>query len=388
MVGMSRPEMTASTSFTHMRVALAHHWMVSMRGGEKVLEQICQVLPGAPIYTLVAEPEKLSPILRGHPMHTSWLQRIPGGVRNYKKLLPLFPAAVSALSVEEPVDFVISSDASVIKGLAIPSGVPHLCYCYSPPRYLWDLQKDYAESAEAGGPLGRAVFNCVAPYVREFDRRAAGRVTHFVAISEFVRQRIKTAYGREAEVIYPPVALDEFIVTEKEPEDFYLVVSQLVPYKRIDLAVEAFNRMKRRLVVIGEGSERARLEKMAGPTVTFLGPQPLPVLRDHFQRCRALIFPGVEDFGITPLEAQASGRPVIAYRMGGALETVRENSTGVFFDAQTAENLIEAAERLEQMKFNPAECRGNAERFAPGHFRANFATCLVKSLQIKGRAEK
>jgi len=388
MVEVSRPDMIASSTFSNARVALAHHWVMSMRGGEKVLEQICQVVPDAPIYTLVAEPGKLSPILRGHPIHTSWLQRLPGGARHYKKLLPLFPAAVSALRVEGPVDVVISSDASVIKGLAIPPGVPHLCYCYSPPRYLWDMQKEYAESAEVGGPVGRAVFDFVAPYVREFDRRAAGRVTHFAAISEFVRQRIQAAYGREAEVIYPPVALDEFVVAKEKPEDFYLVVSQLVPYKRIDLAVEAFNRMKRRLIVIGEGSERARLEKLAGPTVTFLGPQPLPVLRDHFQRCRALIFPGVEDFGITPLEAQASGRPVIAYRMGGALETVRENVTGLFFDAQTVESLADAVRRLEEMEFNPAECRSNAERFAPEHFRANFTTWLVKSLQVSGRAGK
>lgn len=360
------------------RVALAHHWLVGMRGGEKVLEQICAVLPGATIYTLVAQPEKLSAALRSHPIHTSWLQRLPGGTRHYRKLLPLFPAAVSSLKVEGPVDVVVSSDASVIKGLSIPEGMPHICYCHSPPRYLWDLQEDYAGSAETGGALGQALFRRVVPYVREFDRQAAARVTHFIANSEFVRQRIRDFYGREAEVIHPPVELNEYTPSGLPPEDFHLVVSQLVPYKRIDLAIMAFNRLRRKLVVIGEGSERARLEKMAGPTITFLGAQPTPILRDHYQRCRALVFPGVEDFGITPLEAQACGRPVIAYRAGGALETVREHVTGLFFDAPMGESLAEAVEQLDRMELDPAECRRGAERFSPENFRIKFENFFIK----------
>ena len=358
------------------RVALAHHWLVGMRGGEKVLEQICQVLPDAPIYTLVANPAELSPALRKHPIRTSWLQRLPGGTRHYKKLLPLFPSAISSLKVAGLVDLVISSDASVIKGLTIPPGVPHICYCHSPPRYLWDLQKDYAQSAELGGAIGRAVFNAVVPYVRQFDRQAATRVTHFIANSEFVRQRIHDSYGRESVVIHPPVALDEFTLAPEKPEDFHLVVSQLVPYKRVDLAIEAFNRLGRKLIVIGEGSERARLEKIAGPTITFLGSQSQEVLCDHYQRCRALIFPGVEDFGITPLEAQACGRPVVAYRKGGALETIRDGVTGLFFDEQTVESLAEAVRRLDSRPIDPAECRRQAERFAPAQFREKFANLL------------
>ena len=370
-----------ATAFpNHSRAALAHHWLVGMRGGEKVLEQICQVLPGAPIYTLVADPAKLSSLLQGHPIHPSWLQRLPGGAQNYKKLLPLFPAAISSLKVEPPVDFVVSSDASVIKGLSVPPGVPHICYCHSPPRYLWDLQKDYAESAETGGALGRAVFKRVVPYVREFDRQAAARVTHFIANSEFVRQRIRDSYGRESEVIHPPVALNEFTVAGEKPDDFHLVVSQLVPYKRVDIAVEAFNRLGRKLIVIGEGSERARLEKMAGPTITFLGSQQQPVLSDHYRRCRALIFPGVEDFGITPLEAQASGRPVVAFRMGGALETVRDGISGLFFDVQTAESLVDAVQRLDGIEIDPNECRRNVERFSPEKFREQFTAFLARNL--------
>jgi glycosyltransferase involved in cell wall biosynthesis len=368
--------------FPSLRVALAHHWLVGMRGGEKVLEQIGEIFPTAPIYTLVARPDRLSSGLQQHAIHNSWLQRIPGGPRHYKKLLPFFPRAVSALTVREPVDLVISSDASVIKGLRCPPGIPHVCYCHSPPRYLWDLQHEYANSSESAGPVGRALFERVVPYVREFDRQSAGRVTHFVANSHFVRERILLHYGRKSEVIHPPVYLDEFEISATGPEDFYLVVSQLVPYKRIDLAVAAFNRLKKPLVIIGEGSERARLEKIAGPTIRFLGSQPQPVLKDHYRRARALIFPGIEDFGITPLEAQAAGRPVLAYRMGGSLETIIDGETGLFFDEQTPEALIDGVERYEKSAdaFTSSRCRQNAERFSATHFRENFADLIRRVL--------
>jgi len=369
-----------SSNPSKTRIALAHHWLVGMRGGEKVLEQISRVLPPAPIYTLVAQPSRLSPLLQKHPIKTSLLQYLPGGRKQYKKLLPFFPLAVSSLKIQDPVDLVVSSDASVIKGLSYPPGTPHVCYCHSPPRYLWDQQESYMNSSEVGGPVGRFLFNRVVPYVREFDRQAAQRVTHFIANSSFVRDRILTCYGRDAEVIHPPVYLDEYEISASGPDDFYLVVSQLVPYKRIDLAITAFNQLNKKLVVIGEGSEKARLEKVAGPHITFLGSQPLKVLRDHYQRCQAFIFPGVEDFGITPLEAQTSGRPVLAYRAGGALETIQENSTGLFFNEQTAESLVDAVERFETLRknINPIACRQNAERFGADRFRETFRAYLAK----------
>ncbi len=307
---------------------------------------------------------------------------MPGAPRHYKKLLAFFPPAISVMQLRPPLDLIISSDARVIKGVRGPEGVPHICYCHSPPRYLWDLQEDYQQSAEVGGPLGRALFTRLVPYVREFDRQSSRRVTHFIANSRFVRERIKACYGRDSIVIHPPVDLKEYHPSDQKAEDFYLVVSQLVPYKRIDLAVAAFNRLGKKLVIIGEGSERSRLEAMAGPTITFLGSQSQPVLRDHYQRCRALVFPGIEDFGITPLEAQASGRPVIAFGRGGALETIQENSTGLFFREQTVEHLIEAVEKPEAHVdfFQPEDCRANAERFAAVHFRARLSAYVSQVL--------
>jgi glycosyltransferase involved in cell wall biosynthesis len=365
-----------------IRVALAHHWLVGMRGGEKVLEEISLLFPAAPIYTLLAQPDQLSARLRGHPLHSSPLQYLPGAARHYRKMLPLFPAAISALKVPSPVDLILSSDASVIKGLSYPPGTPHVCYCHSPPRYLWDLQDDYAQSAEAGGGVGRALFRATVPRVREFDRQAAARVTHFIANSAFVRDRIHHCYGRDAEVIHPPVALDEFAVADRPPDDFYLIVSQLTPYKRVDIAIDAFNRLGRRLVIIGDGSERRRLEARAGKNIVLRGAQPAPVLQDHYRRCRALVFPGIEDFGIVPLEAQASGRPVIAYGKGGALETVVPGVTGLFFTGQTPDHLLEAVEKFETEpdRYNPGACRRQAEKFSPDRFRIALTTFLAKAL--------
>jgi len=364
-------------------VQLAHHWLVGMRGGEKVLEQLALLFPAVPCHTLVAAPERLSPVLRSLDLRTSPLQRLPGkmGVRHYKALLPFFPAAIRRMRVEQPINLLFSSDAAVIKGLPVPDGVPHLCYCHSPPRYLWDLHETYLQQTSGLGWLGRKVFAATLPRLREFDLQGARRVTAFIANSSFVQERIRACYGRESEVIHPPVNLKDFPVWVNPREDFYLIVSQLVPYKRVDLAVKACNRLGRKLVIIGEGSERRQLQALAGPTISFLGAQPGPVLRDHYRRCRAFIFPGIEDFGITPLEAQASGAPVIAFRAGGALETVVEGETGLFFDRQDDESLAEAIERFEQDadRFDPVRCRKQAERFGVERFRAEIKAYLERT---------
>jgi glycosyltransferase involved in cell wall biosynthesis len=358
-------------------MSLAHHWLVGMRGGENVLQEISSLFSDAPIHTLVAEPENLNPELRKRQIVPSALQRIPGAKSHYTKMLPLFPWAVRSLRVAPETKFLLCSDASVIKGARIPQGASMVCYCHSPPRYLWDLQEEYARQASTIGVAGRLVFKASVPYVREFDRRAAQRVDHFIANSRFVQQRIRNCYGRESTVINPPVDLEAFTPSDREPEDFYLVVSQLVPYKRIDIAVDAFNSLGKRLVVIGQGSELEALKRRAGRNIEFLGSQTKEVLRDHYRRCRAFVFPGIEDFGITPLEAMASGRPVIAYAAGGALETVIDGETGFFFHEQTPEALANAVRQFEALDA-PAEaaCRARSEEFSPQLFRSRIVSFL------------
>ena len=362
-----------------MDTVLAHHWLVGMRGGERVLEQFCLLFPEAPIYTLVAEPTRLSALLRRHRLRPSWFGHLPGAVRVYKHALPLFPLIIGTHRIREKASLVLSSDASMIKGVGVPPGTPHVCYCHSPPRYLWDQQEAYAQAAGAGMKLLRRL----TPPLRRWDRQAAQRVDHFIANSRFVQGRIRSAYGRESTVIHPPVNVEDF--SPATPEDFYLVVSQLVPYKRIDIAVAAFNHLRKRLIIIGEGPELPRLRRQALSNIEFLGSQPSPVLRDHYARCRAFIFPGIEDFGITPLEAQAAGRPVIAFQAGGALETVKEGETGLFFPGQDADSLIEAVERFESQSWESAACRGHAATFGDVRFRRQISSFLSERGLPAGR---
>ncbi|MFZ0711614.1 MAG: glycosyltransferase [Terrimicrobiaceae bacterium] len=354
------------------QTALAHHWLVTMGGGEKVLEQFSELFPDAPIYTLVATRDRLSERLQRHEIIPSAFGRLPGAAAMYKQALPIFPLAFGTLKIAGTPSLILSSDASMIKGIAVPSGAPHVCYCHSPPRYLWDAQATH--SLPQG--MGSVLLKAITPALRKWDRAAAQRVDFFIANSQFIRERIRAAYGRESEVISPPVAVEDFTPLSQAPDDFYLVVSRLVPYKRIDIAIEAFGSLGKRLVVIGDGSEYARLRKSAGKRIEFLGAQPFRVLRDHYARCRALIFPGVEDFGITPLEAQASGRPVIAFGKGGALETVKAGETGLFFERQNGDCLASAVIEFERRSWDTAKCRLNALRFGAARFRSEISAFL------------
>ena len=370
-----------------MNEALAHHWLVRMRGGEKVLEQFCLLFPGAPIHTIVADPANLSETIRRHPIRPSLLRHIPGSAARYKALLPLFPFAVRKMRTASDTRFLLSTDASVVKGLAYPAAAPHVCYCHSPPRYLFDMQETYARHTAGLGAIGRLVFRFVVPYVRRFDYAAAQRVTHFIANSKFVQERIRKFYGRDSSVIYPPVDVAAFDHT-RPAEDFFLIVSELVPYKRVDIAIDAFNQLGKPLVIIGDGSEMAALRQKAGPTIRFLGRQPFAALKDHNERCRAVIYTQIEDFGITAVEAQASGRPVIAFRQGGATESVIKERTGIFFDEQNAASLADAVNHFERRSFDPGACRTNAERFRPEEFRATIKRHLIERLpELFGKHE-
>ncbi|MBA3914622.1 MAG: glycosyltransferase [Acidobacteriales bacterium] len=373
-----------------MRIAIVHYWLVSRRGGERVIEALAELFPHADIYTLVFDPDRMGGPLASRPVKTSFVQRIPGAKRHYQKLLPLFPLALESFDLSG-YDLVISSESGPAKGVLTGARTCHVCYCHTPMRYLWDMYGEYRRQAP-GGALGRLFFSLVTHYLRMWDLASASRVDYFVANSYNVANRIAKTYRRSAEVIYPPVAVDKF-APQREAGDFYLVVSQLVGYKRVDIAIEACNRLQRKLVVIGDGEEFARLKRLAGPTVQMLGWQGEEVLKDHYARCRALLFPGEEDCGITPVEAQASGRPVIAFGRGGVLETVQgwfagephtsgEERSGIFFSAPTAESLMAAMQEWEnhEYQFNPQKIQEHAQQFSTERFKSEILALLRRAL--------
>ncbi|MEN3149933.1 glycosyltransferase [Neorhizobium sp. IRAMC:178] len=352
-----------------MRVAIVHYWLVGMRGGEKVLEALCRIYPGADIYTHVYDPAAISPEIRKHRIYTTFIDSLPYAKRLYKKYLPLMPMALEQLDLSA-YDLVISSESGPSKGVIPTSPAIHICYCHSPMRYIWNMYNKYYETS---GRLTRIMMPPLAHYLRTWDVATASRVDEFIANSTTVAQRVKSYYRRDAQIIHPPVDTQAFRpVAARDLEDYYLMAGELVSYKRPDLAVEAFNRMKVKLVVIGGGEMLDRLRKIAGPTVTVMGAQSFEVLQHHYARCRALVFPGEEDFGIVPVEAMASGRPVIAYGRGGATETVIAGKTGVFFSTQSVEAVIDAAERLDKMDFNPADAVARAQEFRTAVFIDKF----------------
>lgn len=355
-----------------MKVALAHHWLTHARGGEKVLTQIASLFPGSDIFTLLHDRQLKVEGLDRHRVVPSLLDRVPGALRLYRHLLPAHPTAIRRLHVPTDVDLLLSSDAALIKGITTSDSTMHVCYCHSPPRYLWELGDDYKKASVAA----RIALDRFAPSLRRFDFEAAQRVDHFIANSHFVADRIRNYYHRDSEVIYPPVAVGDFRA-DRRRERFALVVSELVPYKRIDVAVEAFNRIDRPLVVIGDGPERKRLESLAGRNITFLGRQPFAAVKNHFETAAAFVFPGIEDFGITPVEAQASGCPVLAFRAGGALETVLEGRTGFFFDEQDPDALAAVMSSSDWNSIEPAACAKHAQSFSIERFRQEYQSFLA-----------
>ncbi|WP_163266770.1 glycosyltransferase [Chelativorans alearense] len=360
-----------------MRVAIVHYWLVSMRGGEKVVEALCDMYPGADIFTLVYDEERVSAKIRRHKVTPSFLQKIPGARKHYQSLLPLMPFALESLDLSG-YDLILSSESGPAKGIVPGPQATHICYCHSPMRYLWDHYHFYRAGS---GLLTRALLPVLAPALRAWDVSTSARVDKFVANSHHVAARIEKYYRRDAAVLNPPVAVQDFSPAAKIG-DFYLCAGQLVGYKRVELAVEAFTKMAENLVVIGEGKEMARLKRMAGPTVTFLGRAPSPVLRDMLARCRALVFPGEEDFGIVPVEAMASGRPVIAFYGGGALDSVVPDRTGILFQEQSVQGLIEAVRRFRSMEtaFRPDLIRNHALQFSEANFKAKMQQIIDAEL--------
>jgi glycosyltransferase involved in cell wall biosynthesis len=354
--------------------AIAHEWFVSYAGSERVVEQMLAVYPQADLFSLVdfLEPGQRS-FIQDKPVQTSFIQNLPFSRRAFRQYLPLMPLAVEQFDLTA-YDLVISSNHAVTKGVITGPNQLHICMCYSPMRYAWDLQHQYLRESGAGRGLKGGAVRWMLHQLRQWDYRTANGVDHFIAISEFIARRIWKVYRRRATVIYPPVDVEAFAVVP-EKQDFYLAASRLVPYKRIDLIVSTFADLPdKQLVVIGDGPEMAKIQQIAAPNVTLLGYQPFSVLREHLQNARAFIFAAEEDFGILPVEAQAAGTPVIAYGRGGALETVLDNQTGLFFSQQTPSDLADAIGKFEQISsaFDPWLIRQNAERFGVERFRQEF----------------
>jgi glycosyltransferase involved in cell wall biosynthesis len=348
-----------------VKVALVHDWLTGLRGGERVLEQLCLLYPEADIFTLVHVRGSSGPIIEARRIFTSFLDRLPK--RTYRRYLPLFPLAIESLDLRR-YELVLSTSHAVAKGCKPAPGAKHVAYVHTPMRYVWDQFDAYFGEGRAS-VLTRFAAHAVAPYLRDWDVRSTARAHGLIANSRFVAGRIQRFWNRETDaVVYPPVETSRFVPSADGPSDYGLIVSALVPYKRVELAVSAWSRLKKPLLIAGDGPERENLERAAGPSVRFLGAvsqHDLPALYAH---ARCFVLPGEEDFGIAPVEAQAAGRPVLAFGRGGALETVIDGETGAFFAEPTVESLLDGISRIEQLRIDPARVRAHAQRFDAARF--------------------
>lgn len=347
-----------------MKVAIIHDWLTIYGGAESIIRILHDMYPDAPIYTTVYNRDNMPDDFKKMDIRTSFIQKLPFAKKKYTAYLPLMPRAFESFDLSE-YDLVISSNTSCSKGVLTGANTLHICYCNTPMRYGWDFYHEYRNTK---GRLGRMIVSSLMHKIRMWDRLSADRVDTFIANSYNVARRIQKHYKRESAIIYPPVRTGMFRMSKKE-EGFYLVVSRLVPYKRIDLVAEAFTRMGLPLVIIGDGSEYKNVAEKAGKNVRMLGRLDDKAVMDYMSRCKAFLFPGEEDFGITPIEAQACGKPVIAYGKGGALETVVADKTGVFFYEQSVESVISTVRKFETMQFEPAAIRNHAEKFSEERFR-------------------
>jgi glycosyltransferase involved in cell wall biosynthesis len=354
------------------RVAVVHEWLTIPGGSEKVVAAILELLPQAELFTSIYDPAPWNDTITSRPVHTSFLDRVPGARRHYRRLLPLMDAAFRSFDLSE-FDLVISSNHACAKNVRTPPNVPHVCYCHTPMRYAWD---ESFLATERLTLLERSLVPAATAWLRRVDRRRAAGPDVLVANSTYVAERIQSFYGRESCVINPPVAIERFVGTERDPDDAYLFFGRLVPYKRADLAVAACERLGRRLIVAGNGRDLDRLRRLASSRVTFVGHVPDGEVPALFSRARALVFPGIEDFGIVPVEAQAAGVPVIAHGVGGVRDSVIDGKTGVLYDRGAIDGLCDAIERFEQLELDEREIRANSRRFAPARFTQAFADLL------------
>jgi glycosyltransferase involved in cell wall biosynthesis len=361
-----------------MRVALVHDWLTGMRGGEKALEVLCEIYPDAELFTLLAVPDAVSAPIARLRTHTSFVQHLPFARRVYRHMLPLFPAAVETFDLDG-FDLVISTSHCAAKSVIVPGRARHLCYCFTPMRYAWD-QFDQYFGPERVGPLQAAAARLVMRRMARWDRATAGRVGRYVAISRYVASRIRRYYNRESVVVYPPVDT-RFYVPGGARGSYFLIVSALVPYKRIDVAVEAARRANVPLRIVGAGPERARLAALGGGSVEFLGTRTDDEIRELYQGCCAVVLPGEEDFGIVPVEAQACGRPVVALGRGGALETVDPAITGELAGCDDPEAIATAMRRCRDRDYDSALIRAHAERFGRERFRAELTAAIDDVLE-------
>jgi glycosyltransferase involved in cell wall biosynthesis len=365
------------TDISDLRVAIIHDWLVTSRGGERVLEALCEIFPQSEIFTLFHKPGSTTERIESRPIHASFLNRLPKVEKYYRNLLPLLPYTIEQTQLEG-FDLILSSSHCVAKGVIPPPGTLHISYLHTTMRYAWDQAYQYF-----GGGLKEFLVSPFLHYLRMWDVTSSARVDHFIANSRFVSQRIEKYYRRPSDVVNPFVDLERFKPAHGEKGDYYLLVSAFAPYKRVDLAIEACEKLGKRLLIVGGGQQEKTLKRMGGKWTQFLGNLPDDFLPDLFAGAKALLFPGVEDFGITPLEAMASGTPVIALGAGGALETIEEGKTGLFFYEQTAEALIQAIQTFEKQPntFTAAACRERAEFFSKSRFQKQILGIVAQQLE-------
>lgn len=368
-----------------VKIALVHDWLNQIGGAEDVLETLVDMYPGAPVYTSIYAPHIMPAAYRQWDIRPTWMNRLPGIHRHHQPYLPLYPLAFGRLRLAG-YDLVISNKSGFCHGVRVAPPALHMCYCLTPTRYVWML-KNYLEQ-ENFGRFVNAVLPAFVALLRRWDYAAAQRVNHFIAISTQVQQRIRRFYHRESTVIYPPVDTARFAGSNATKSDFYLVLSRLIPYKRIDLAVQAFNELGRPLIIAGDGRDRARLQAMAKSNITFLGWVSDEQAADLMARCKAFIFPGEEDFGITPVQAQAAGKPVIAYAAGGALDTVIEHTSGLLFHPQTPQALAQAVRAMDDSTFDPAALRAHAARFDASVFKQQLSDLITQVMKAHTRSSR